>query len=126
VKKRREEWWECPNQFCGAQILFLMLGPSLNRADPTCFCGSAMRRVIRTRGRRYRSGDGHDLNSLDAHGSHTRDAHNAPTHDAPGCEFSTQHSSASASAENSPESIRSRTAAFIKGAVGARRESWER
>src|SRR6202041_2014321 len=57
VKKRREEWWECPNRFCGAQILFLMIGPAPNRADPTCFCGSTMQRVVRTRRRRYRSSE---------------------------------------------------------------------
>jgi hypothetical protein len=55
VKKRREEWWECPNQFCGTQIFFLMLGPNPGRADPTCFCGSEMRRVVKTRGQRYGS-----------------------------------------------------------------------
>jgi hypothetical protein len=55
VKKRHEEWWECRNQVCGAQILFLMLGAAPNRAGPTCFCGSTMQPVARTRRRRYRS-----------------------------------------------------------------------
>jgi hypothetical protein len=55
VKKKHEEWWECPNQFCGAQILFLMIGTASNRVDPTCFCGSTMQPVARTRRRRYRS-----------------------------------------------------------------------
>jgi hypothetical protein len=53
VKKRREQWWECPNRFCGAQILFLMIGPAPDRVGPTCFCGSTMQRVARTRRRRY-------------------------------------------------------------------------
>jgi hypothetical protein len=55
VKKRHEEWWECRNQICRAQILFLMIGPAANRADPTCFCGSTMLPVAKTRRRRYRS-----------------------------------------------------------------------
>jgi hypothetical protein len=55
VKKRHEEWWECPNPFCGAQIFFLMIGTASNRAAPTCFCGSTMQPVARTRRRRYRS-----------------------------------------------------------------------
>lgn len=53
MKKKHEEWWECPNQRCGAEILFFMLGPSPVRAQPTCFCGSPMRRVVKLRGRRY-------------------------------------------------------------------------
>jgi hypothetical protein len=57
VKKRREELWECPNRFCGAQILFLMIGPTPKCADPTCFCGSTMQRVVRARGRRNRSNE---------------------------------------------------------------------
>ena len=59
MKKRREELWECPNRFCGAQILFLMIGPTRNCADPTCFCGSTMQRVIRTRGRRNIANERH-------------------------------------------------------------------
>jgi hypothetical protein len=52
VKKRNEEWWECPNQGCGAEILFRMLAPGAVRAEPSCFCGSPMRRAGKSRGRR--------------------------------------------------------------------------
>jgi len=57
VKKRRQEWWECPNHFCGAQILFRMVGPTPTRIDPTCFCGSTMLRVALTRGQRSGSSE---------------------------------------------------------------------
>jgi hypothetical protein len=66
VKKRREEWWECPNRLCGAQILFLMIGPAPDRVGPTCFCGSTMQRVARTRRRRYGSREARRPDTNDA------------------------------------------------------------
>lgn len=53
MKKRLEQWWECPNQGCGAEILFLMLGPGAVQVEPTCFCGSPMRRADKSRARRH-------------------------------------------------------------------------
>lgn len=53
VKKKLEEWWECPNQGCGTEILFLMLGSSVLRAAPTCFCGSPMERAGKPKARRH-------------------------------------------------------------------------
>ena len=43
MQKSNEEWWECTNRMCGHTIQFLTLG-SGPRANPTCFCGSSMRR----------------------------------------------------------------------------------
>jgi hypothetical protein len=51
--KRREEWWECPDPSCGAQIQFLMVGPTSDRIDPSCFCGNKMRRVLNGAGSRW-------------------------------------------------------------------------
>ena len=68
VKNRREEWWECPNRSCGAQILFLMIGPAPNGDDPTCFCGSMMKRVVKTRGQRHRSAKDCETNISDSPG----------------------------------------------------------
>jgi hypothetical protein len=44
VKNRMEEWWECVNRACGCEILFLMLGQVQGQTNPTCFCGSIMKR----------------------------------------------------------------------------------
>ena len=44
MQKRNEEWWECTNRMCGHKIQFLTLGSGPNRANPTCFCGSSMKR----------------------------------------------------------------------------------
>jgi len=44
VQKRNEDWWECIDHSCGQKIQFLMLDGMPNRAKPTCFCGSDMKR----------------------------------------------------------------------------------
>jgi len=44
VQKRNEDWWECVDHSCGQKIQFLMLDGMPNRAKPTCFCGSDMKR----------------------------------------------------------------------------------
>jgi hypothetical protein len=44
MQKSNEEWWECTNRMCGHTIQFLTLGGGPNSANPTCFCGSSMRR----------------------------------------------------------------------------------
>src|ERR1700685_69234 len=77
VKNRREEWWECPNRSCGAEILFLMIGSAAQRA-PTCFCGTTMQRIVKTRGRR-------DLSFKDRtnNASHSPGCERASTHPPP-------------------------------------------
>jgi hypothetical protein len=42
--QERNEAWECSDPACGQHIQFLMLDRVPDRADPTCFCGSNMRR----------------------------------------------------------------------------------
>jgi hypothetical protein len=44
MQKSNEEWWECTNLMCGHTIQFLALGSGPNGANPTCFCGSSMKR----------------------------------------------------------------------------------
>jgi hypothetical protein len=44
MQKSNEEWWECKNRMCGHKIQFVTLGSGPNRANPTCFCGSSMKR----------------------------------------------------------------------------------
>ena len=44
MQKSNEEWWECTNRMCGHKIQFVALGIGPNRANPTCFCGSSMKR----------------------------------------------------------------------------------
>ena len=78
VKNRREEWWECPNRSCGAQILFLMIGPAPNGDDPTCFCGSMMKRVVKTPGRRHRSAKDSEINTSDSRGCERASNHPPP------------------------------------------------
>jgi hypothetical protein len=78
VKNRREEWWECPNRSCGAQILFLMIGPAPNGDDPTCFCGSMMKRVVKTRGQRHRSAKDCETNISDSPGCERASHHPPP------------------------------------------------
>jgi hypothetical protein len=43
VQKRNHEG-KCSNPACGQHIQFLMLGGISDRANPTCFCGGAMKR----------------------------------------------------------------------------------
>lgn len=65
VQKRRQEWWECPNQFCGARILFRLVGPPPFRIDPTCFCGSTMVPAMQ---RQTRSNESHRTRPSDSPG----------------------------------------------------------
>jgi hypothetical protein len=102
VKKRREEWWECPNLCCGAQILFLMIGPAPNRANPSCFCGSTMLRVVRMRRRRGRPKENHAVRAND-----TSDRERASTHPPP---------------ESLPPRMRRSATAAITGSTEARHE----
>jgi len=44
MQKSNEEWWECTNRMCGHTIQFVTLGRGPNKANPTCFCGSSMKR----------------------------------------------------------------------------------
>jgi hypothetical protein len=44
MQKSNEEWWECTNRMCGQRIPFVTLDSGPNRANPTCFCGSSMKR----------------------------------------------------------------------------------
>jgi hypothetical protein len=41
VEENIEEWWECTNRMCGQKIQFVTLDKG---ANPTCFCGSSMKR----------------------------------------------------------------------------------
>jgi hypothetical protein len=47
MQKGNEEWWECTNRICGHKIQFVTLSIGPNRANPTCFCGSSMKRPYR-------------------------------------------------------------------------------
>ena len=44
MQKSNKEWWECTNRMCGHKIQFVTLDNGPNRANPTCFCGSSMKR----------------------------------------------------------------------------------
>ena len=44
MQKSNKEWWECTNRMCGHKIQFVTLDSGPNRANPTCFCGSSMKR----------------------------------------------------------------------------------
>jgi len=44
MQKSNVEWWECTNHMCGQKIQFVTLGIGPNRPNPTCFCGSSMKR----------------------------------------------------------------------------------
>ena len=83
VKNRREEWWECPNRSCGAEILFLMIGRAPNGADPTCFCGSTMKRAVRTRRRRGRSSRDGRPGASETPGCDRASTHPPPQHPSP-------------------------------------------
>ena len=111
VKNRREEWWECPNRICGAEILFLMVGRVSNGADPTCFCGSTMQRTVRARGRRVRSSRNGAPSASETPGCDRASTHPPPQPLAP-----------SDQSGNSP--VRSRRCASpeIARTTGARRE----
>lgn len=45
MQKSNEEWWECTNRMCGHKIQFVTLCSGPNRPNPTCFCGSSMKRL---------------------------------------------------------------------------------
>jgi hypothetical protein len=45
VENRNEEWWECTNLACGQTIQFVMIVEGYAKANPTCFCGSGMKRT---------------------------------------------------------------------------------
>ena len=54
MKNRNEEWWECANRACGCEIIFLMLGQLPGQTNPTCFCGSIMKRSsVRPQSEKY-------------------------------------------------------------------------
>jgi hypothetical protein len=57
MQKSNEEWWECTNRMCGHTIQFLTLDSGPDRANPTCFCGSSMKRpYVRPRYSEYSAG----------------------------------------------------------------------
>lgn len=44
MQENIEEWWECTNRMCGQKIQFVTLDWGPDRANPTCFRGSSMKR----------------------------------------------------------------------------------
>lgn len=45
MENRNEEWWECTNLLCRQTIQFVMIVEGSAKANPTCFCGSGMKRT---------------------------------------------------------------------------------